>query len=125
MSSKVISGIAIALLLLLSGYLWYENTNLKKSNHQQTAQIEEQQKVQAALDEDYQAALESIEGLRSDSQELNALIDNQKEELAAQKSKINNLIWTKRELGKAREEIANFENLTAQYLAEILHLRSK
>jgi len=125
MSSKVISGIAIALLLLLSGYLWYENTNLKKSNHQQTAQIEEQQKVQAALDEDYQAALESIEGLRSDSQELNALIDNQKEELAAQKSKINNLIWTKRELGKAREEIANFENLTAQYLAEITDLKSQ
>ncbi len=125
MSSKVISAIAIVLLLLLSGYLWYENTNLKKSNHQQTEQIKEQQEVQAALDEDYQAALESIEGLRSDSQELNALIDNQKEELAAQKSKINNLIWTKRELGKAREEIANFENLTAQYLAEITDLKSQ
>ena len=125
MSSKVISGIAIVLLLLLSGYLWYENTNLKNSNQQQIAQIEEQQKVQAALDEDYQAALESIEGLRSDSQELNALIDNQKEELAAQKTKINNLIWTKRELGKAREEIANFENLTAQYLAEITDLKSQ
>jgi len=89
MSSKVISGIAIALLLLLSGYLWYENTNLKTANTEQVAQIAEQQEIQAALDEDYQAALESIESLRSDSQELNALIDNQKEELKAQKTKIN------------------------------------
>lgn len=125
MSSKVISGIAIALLLLLSGYLWYENTDLKNSNQQQVAQIAEQQEIQAALDEDYQAALESIESLRTDNTELDALIDNQKEELKAQKNKINNLIWTKRELDKAKEEIVNFESLTAQYLAEITDLKSQ
>jgi len=125
MSSKVISGIAIALLLLLSGYLWNENNNLKKDSTEQKALISEQQEVQAALDEDYQAALESIEGLRTDNQELNALIDNQKEELKAQKNKVNNLIWTKRELDKAREEIGGFEALTAQYLAEITDLKSQ
>ena len=125
MSSKVISGIAIVLLLLLSGYLWYENSNLKTSNKQQVEQIAEQQEIQAALDEDYQAALESIEGLRTDNTELNALIDNQKEELKAQKNKINNLIWTKRELDKAREEITNFESLTATYLAQITDLKSQ
>ena len=125
MSSKVISGIAIALLLLLSGYLWYENGNLKSANTAQVVEMQEMEKVQAELDADYQAALESIEGLRTDSQELNALIDNQKEELKAQKSKINNLIWTKRELTKAREEISNFEGLTATYLAEISDLKGQ
>ncbi len=125
MSSKVISGIAIALLLLLSGYLWYENSNLKTANSAQVAEMGEMEKVQAELDTDYQAALESIESLRTDSQELNALIDNQKEELKAQKSKINNLIWTKRELTKAREEIGNFEGLTAQYLADITDLKAQ
>jgi len=125
MSSKVISGIAIALLLLLSGYLWYENSNLKAANNAQIVELGEMEKVQAELDSDYQAALESIEGLRTDNQELNALIDNQKEELNAQKKKVNNLIWTKRELDKAREEIGTFETLTAQYLAEITDLKSQ
>jgi len=125
MSSKVISGIAIVALLLLSGYLWYENSQLKTTNKQQVTEMTELEKVQSELDADYQAALESIEGLRTDSQELSALIDNQKEELKAQKSKINNLIWTKRELGKAREEIDKFETLTAGYLAQISDLSAQ
>lgn len=125
MSSRVISGIIIALLLLLSGYLWYENMQLKTANQEKNVEFAELQKVQEELDADYQQALESIEGLRTDNQELNALIDNQKEELKAQKSKINNLIWTKRELDGAREEIAKFESLTAGYLAQISDLTAK
>ena len=125
MSSKVISGIAIVVLLLLSSYLWYENSQLKTQNSQQVAEMTELEKVQSELDADYQGAIESIETLRTDSQELNALIDNQKEELKAQKSKINNLIWTKRELGKARDEIAKFESLTAGYLTEITDLKEQ
>lgn len=125
MSSRVISGIVIALLLLLSGYLWYQNTQLKSANTQQATEMVELQSAQAELDESYQAALGSIESLRSDNTELNALIDNQKEELKAQKSKIDGLIWTKRELDKAREEIAQFEGLTAQYLVQISDLKSQ
>lgn len=125
MSSKVISGIAIALLLLLSGYLWYQNGQLKSENQAQVTERQELEKVQAELEADYTAALESIEGLRSDSQELNTLIDSQKEELKAQKTKINNLIWTKRKLDEARAEIANFEGLTAQYLADISDLKAQ
>ncbi len=125
MSSRVISGIAIALLLLLSGYLWYQNTELKKGMNTQKTELLELEKVQAELDADYQAALESIEGLRSDNMELNSLIDNQKEELKAQKTKIDGLIWTRRELDKAREEIAQFETLTATYLAQISELKSQ
>ncbi|MEL6389346.1 MAG: hypothetical protein AAFQ02_04240 [Bacteroidota bacterium] len=125
MSSKVISGVAIVALLCLSGFLWYQNSQLKSANQQQVAEMTELEKVQAELDADYQVALESIESLRTDNQELNALIDNQKEELKAQKSKVNNLIWTKRELGKAKEEIAKFETLTAGYLAEITDLKEQ
>ena len=125
MSSKTISTIAIILLLLLSGYLWYSNGQLRKANKAQVSEISELEQVQKELDADYQAALESIEGLRTDNQELNALIDNQKEELKAQKAKINNLIWTKRELDKAREEISKFETLTSQYLADITDLKSQ
>ena len=123
--SKTISTIAIILLLLLSGYLWYNNTQLRQANTDKSVEITALEEVQKELDSDYQAALESIESLRTDNQELNALIDNQKEELKAQKAKINNLIWTQRELDKAREEIAKFETLTTQYLAEITDLKSQ
>lgn len=125
MSSRTILGIVIALLLLLSGYLFYQNTQLKSQNATQLAEMNEMRSVQAELDADYQAALESIESLRSDNTELNALIDNQKEELKAQKKKIDGLIWTRRELDKAREEIAQFESLTAGYLVQINDLRTK
>ncbi len=125
MSSRVILGIIIALLLLLSGYLFYQNSQLKSQNASQLTEMNELQSVQAELDADYQAALESIESLRSDNSELNALIDNQKEELKAQKTKIDGLIWTRRELDKAREEITQFESLTAGYLAQINTLKSQ
>lgn len=125
MSSRVISTIAIVLLLLLSGYLWYQNTQLKSANNMQKTEMAELQKVQAELDADYQAALESIESLRSDNTELNSLIDSQKNELKAQKNKIDGLIWTKRELDKARQEIAQFETLTADYLVQLSDLKTR
>ena len=125
MSSRTISGIAIALFLLLSGYLFYENNKLKTANKAQVVEISEMEKVQAQLDADYNAALESIEALRTDNQQLNALIDSQKEELKAQKQKVNNLIWTKRELDKAKAELANFETLTTKYLADISQLQKQ
>lgn len=124
MSSRIIAGIAIVLLLGLSGYFWNSNNKLKKQNKEQTQLMLEMEQIQAELNTDYEAALSSIESLRSDNQELNALIDNQKVELKAQRNKINTLIWTERELGVAREQINEFETLTQQYLAEINQLRS-
>lgn len=125
MSTRTILGILVALLLLLSGYLFYQNTQLKTQSSTQLTEINEMRSTQAELDADYQAALESIESMRSDNTELNALIDNQKEELTAQKKKIDGLIWTRRELDKAREEITQFESLTSGYLVQINDLKAK
>ena len=125
MSTRTILGILVALLLLISGYLFYQNSQLKSQSSTQLTEINEMRSTQAELDADYQAALESIESMRSDNTELNALIDNQKEELTAQKKKIDGLIWTRRELDKAREEITQFESLTAGYLVQINDLKAK
>ena len=125
MSTRTILGILVALLLLSTGYLFYQNSQLKTENSTQMTEINEMRSTQAELDADYQAALESIESMRSDNTELNALIDNQKEELTAQKKKIDGLIWTRRELDKARDEITQFESLTAGYLAQINDLKAR
>ncbi|MBK8828235.1 MAG: hypothetical protein IPO26_16435 [Saprospiraceae bacterium] len=57
--------------------------------------------------------------MRGDNAQLNALIDSQKSELKTQKDKINNLIWTKKELDKAKAELKNLNTNVAKYLADI------
>ncbi len=117
--------IAIIALLGLNGYQWFVNSQITTENTRQETELIEIEKVNAELDQDYQAALGSLEDMRGDNKELNDLIDSQKKELVAQKDKINNLIWSKRELNKAREEIQNMKSQTSNYLAELTTLRDQ
>jgi myosin heavy subunit len=125
--SKVTAWAVIALLALLglNGYQWYSNSQLKTENVRQETEMIEIEKAQAELEQDYQASLESLEDLKGDNKDLNDLIDSQKKELTAQKEKINNLIWTKRELTKAKKEIENMKNQAATYVAEITELKEQ
>jgi len=75
------------------------------------------------LDQDYKAAIEGLDELRGDNEELNQLIDSQKLSLQEQKEKINNLIWSKRELGKARKEMKALKDQAEQYIKELTKLR--
>lgn len=127
-SKQNFTAIGIGLILLLAGlnlYQWYGNSKLSKSNEIKQSEVIELQKLNAELDQDYQAAVESLEELRGDNQELNSLIDAQKAELATQKNKINDLIWSKKELDKAKVEIKNFNSSVTRYLAEINDLKAK
>lgn len=127
-SKQNFTAIAITLiiaLLGLNGYQWYVNNKLSSTNQTQVSEMMELQKVQQELDQDYQTALESLEEMRGDNAQLNAMIDSQKSELKAQKEKINNLIWTKKELEKAKAEIKNLNTNVAKYLADIQQLREE
>lgn len=117
--------IAILALLGLNGYQWFSNSQLKTENVRQEAEIIEIEKTQAELEQDYQASLESLESLKGENAELDILIESQKKELTAQKEKINNLIWTKRELSKAKKEIAKMKVQAANYVAEITELKEQ
>lgn len=111
--------VAIIGLLGLNAYQWFSNSQLKTQNVTQITQVEELSKMQAELDQDYQTALESLEQMRGDNKELNELIDSQKKELETQKTKISELIWSKRELGKARTELTALKAQAEQYVAQI------
>lgn len=117
--------IAIIALLGLNGYQWFVNSQITSENTRQETELVEIEKVNAELDQDYQAALGSLEDMRGDNKELNDLIVSQKKELTAQKDKINNLIWSKRELNKAREQIASLSSQAAGYVAELTKLREE
>jgi len=114
--------IGMILLLGLNGYQWYINSKLKQDSFKQKTELVELEKIRTELDQDYKAAIEGLDELRGDNKELNQLIDSQKLSLQAQKEKINNLIWTKRELGKAREEMKTLKDQAQRYVLEITKL---
>jgi hypothetical protein len=127
-SKQNFTAIAIAIIIALLGlnaYQWYVNSKLSSANSTQQSEMVELQKVQEELDQDYQTALESLEEMRGDNAQLNTLIDNQKSELKTQKDKINNLIWTKKELDKAKAELKTLNVNVAKYLADIQQLRDE
>ncbi|MFZ1703018.1 MAG: hypothetical protein WAT79_01660 [Saprospiraceae bacterium] len=127
-SKQNFTAIAIAIIIALAGlngYQWYNNSKLSKTNEIKQSEVMELQKLNAELDQDYQVAVESLEELRGDNQQLNGLIDSQKAELKTQKDKINNLIWSKKELDKAKIELKNLNASVTKYLAEIKDLKDK
>jgi len=111
--------------MALSGYLWFSKSNLQKTHNTLTGENMELEKLHTELDLEYKTALQDLEDLRGDNQELNELIENQKADLAKQKKRISGLIWTEREMGKAREEIANMQLVANQYVSEINLLKTK
>jgi len=114
--------VAIAL-LALNIFQWYSNNQLSTKNATQATNLSELEKVQTALNTDYEEAMANLEDMRGDNEELNELIETQKAELGKQKEKINGLIWTQRELKKAKEEIDLMNSNVAGYLVEIRNLK--
>ena len=114
--------VAIIGLLGLNAYQWFVNSQLKTQNTVQQNSMVELETINAELDQNYETALANLEEMRGDNKEMNDLIDSQKQQLKEQKTKISNLIWTKRELTKAREEIKVLNAQANDYLAEITRL---
>jgi myosin heavy subunit len=117
--------VAVIGLLGLNAYQWFSNNQLKTQNAEQVTLTQNLQKAQAELDQDYQAALDNLEQMRSDNTAANELIDSQKKELEVQKSKISDLIWSKRELGKAQDEMKTLNNRIKDMIAEVTKLKEE
>jgi len=127
-SKQNFTAIAITVIIALLGlnaYQWYVNSKLSSANQTQETEMVELKKIEAELAQDYQSALESLEEMRGDNAELNNLIDSQKAELKTQKDKINNLIWTKKELDKAKQELNKLNANVTKYLADIQQLKQE
>ncbi len=121
---SLVSIILLIALLGLSAYLWMTNSNLKKQIQTEKTANLELEKLHTELDQSYQTSLSDLESLRGDNQELNELIDAQKEELGKLKKRVSGLIWTEKELGKVRSEIANLNTVASQYVSEITQLKA-
>lgn len=127
-SSKSKTGLLLFVAIALLGfniYQWMSSNKLKATIENNKTELVSLEKIQAELDKDYQDALASIEALRDDNQKMNDAIESQKIELKSQKDKINDLIWSKRELGRAKEEMKSLNILAAKYVEELKVLKSE
>ncbi len=101
----IIAGIIIATLLVTNAALLCNKYSQDSLVDSQTSKLEEADKLKIELEKQYQEALSELEEMRGSNEELNAIIDQQKEELKQQKNKIDALLREGKEVGKVVELI--------------------
>lgn len=120
-----IAAVVIIVLLLMNGFLLYKYLQKSKDMETQTLELNESQKLLTETDKQYEDALAELEAMRTGSEELNQIIDQQKTELAEQKARIDKLIRGGGSLDRARAEIKNLKTQVAEYTARIQQLKAE
>jgi len=127
-SNQRILAIAAAIvmtLLAVNAYLLFNKYKQDKVISGQQADLEEADKLKIELEKQYYEALTNLEEMRTGDEELNAVIDQQKQELKQQKQRIEGLLGNGGQLKKAREEIDNLNVQVKKYVSRIGHLKSE
>ncbi len=124
---RLIVGAAVIIILSLglNAYLLYQNMKKGEEVLAVTNELDESEKLKADLERQYYEALTDLEEQRTRNDDLNALIDQQKEELRQQKERIESMLGDRNRLREARAEIQNMSVKADQYLAEINQLKSE
>ena len=120
-----IGSVVVLLLLGLSGYLFYENQNLKQTTEKLAKDINEKGIIYDELNDTYNQAVAELDEMKGNNEELNALIDKQKEELKVKKNQISSLLRTKNDYAKAKTEMQEMRLQLDQYIAEVNQLRAE
>ncbi|MBI5915280.1 MAG: hypothetical protein HY842_07880 [Bacteroidetes bacterium] len=126
-SSNYLLPVAITLGLLLLGtvaWLTYESMSTTRQLEQKVAELEEADKLKTELENQFNQAIAELESLKGENEQINALIDQQKAELVAQKNQISELLRDKRKLDAARNEIAGLRAKVSEYIAQIEQLKA-
>ncbi len=124
-SSPLVPILIVAIIALLGalGYMWKTKSDIQTSYTTTAEKLDETEQLKLQLNTQYYESLNELESMRGTNAELNALIDSQKAEIIASKSRIDGLMKDKRNLDAARKEIASLKSSTARYVAEINELK--
>ncbi|NJC25862.1 hypothetical protein [Neolewinella antarctica] len=120
--TPLLLGIIAVLLIGLIG-LGIAYVSRGTENAELSADYTEMEQFKLASEKQYYESIAELEEMRGSNEELNALIDQQKEELRTQKDKIEGLTRDSRNLGAARSELANMKTQVQSYVIEIEDLR--
>lgn len=124
-----ISAVVGILLLGVIAFLLYNKVSLDKQIKTQAVELEDSNKVKTELEKNYYEALSNLEEMKGNNEELNALIESQKDELKTQKEKVDRLIRSgKANKGDLRAARAEIEKMLAQrdeFLVQIEDLKAQ
>ncbi len=115
--------IAVLLLGLIGLGIGYGNRGTE--NAELTTDLMEMEQFKVTAEKQYYESLSELEEMRGSNEELNALIDQQKDELRTQRDKIESLTRDSRNLVAARRELKELRTQTDGYLAELEDMRLK
>ena len=113
------------LLLTAVAWLTYKSINTTRALEEKVAELQEAEKIRGELENQYNEAIAELDNLKSDNEQINALIDQQKAELMSQKNQISGLLRDKRKYDAARAEIADLKAQVAGYIAEVEQLKAE
>ena len=116
--------VAILALLGLSGYLFYANQELKQTTEKMAQDINQKTIIYDELNDTYNQAVSELDEMKGNNEELNALIEKQKDELKAKKNQISRMLRTKNDLEKAKTEMSEMRLQLDQYVAEVNQLKA-
>jgi peptidoglycan hydrolase CwlO-like protein len=112
----------IVLLLSVNAYLLYNKVNQGKRIQEQQTELTEANLLKIDLEKQYHRAISDLEEMKGSNNELNGIIDRQKEELRQQRDRIDGLLRNGRSLEQARTEINNLRSQIREYVSRIQEL---
>ncbi|MAW87800.1 MAG: hypothetical protein CMJ42_14865 [Phyllobacteriaceae bacterium] len=118
--------ITVAIILLaLNAWLLYNKAQQDELIEKQNKELLDADRLTVDLEKQYYEALNDLEDLRTENDEINELIDAQREELKVRKERIEQLIKEKGDLAAARKEIEELRQQIKGYLNTIYNLQEK
>lgn len=122
-----IVAIIIVGLLGINAFLFYNKIQQEKENARLLKEVDEGTQLRAELEKQYYEALSELESMKTGNEELNALIDQQKQELLEKRNKINRLIGQGKksaaDLSEVREQISTLRTQLDGYISEVNQLK--
>ena len=113
------------LMLVAVAWLTYSSISTTRMLEQKVAELAEADRLKTELDNQFNQAVAELETLKGDNEQINAMIEQQKTELAAQKNQISSLLRDQKQFEAARSEIAGIKAKVAQYIADIETLKAE
>jgi len=124
-----IAAVIILLLLATNAVLLYNNYQKSNEITKVSSELSETEKLKDELEKQHYAALDDLDAMKGENEEMNALIENQKEELRKKERKLRSLLSsgkkTKAELEDIRGQINAISMQRDQYLAELNKMKDE
>ncbi|MFT4665964.1 MAG: myosin heavy subunit [Polaribacter sp.] len=124
-----VAAVIIVALLGINAFLLWNKFSQEKVITNKDMELNESERIKADLEKQYYESLSELEEMRGNNEELNEMIDKQKEELKGQKDKIYRMIKDGKsstaELAAVRQKMAEFKSQLDQYVVENNTLREE